>query len=68
MAENVNLASVEIAKKFKKHRIHKGLTQGQLAIKTGIVRSSIADYENNRCKPSLKRYFILCQALDMNVI
>jgi transcriptional regulator with XRE-family HTH domain len=57
-----------LAEKIKNCRLDKGLTQGQLAIKTGINRSSIANYENDRCDPSVKNFLIICKALDINEI
>ncbi|MGN6341030.1 MAG: helix-turn-helix domain-containing protein [Ginsengibacter sp.] len=51
--------------KLKGHRLDKGLTQAELAIKTGIERATIANYETGRSEPSLKKFLKICQALDI---
>ena len=61
-----NIATVEnFADKLKKQLSDKNLTQGQLSIKTGINRATIANYATGRSQPSLKKFLIICQALDI---
>jgi DNA-binding XRE family transcriptional regulator len=61
-----NIAIVEnFSDKLKKQLIEKNLTQGQLSIKTGIKRATIANYVTGRSEPPLKKFYIICQALDI---
>lgn len=57
-----------IGEKLKGRRIDKGLTQAELAIKTGINRATIANYESDRSDPSYRKFLIICKALDINKI
>lgn len=66
MSEITNIATMEkFSNKLKKSLNEKGLTQGQLSNKTGIKRSTIANYVNDRSNPSLKRFLIICKVLDI---
>jgi transcriptional regulator with XRE-family HTH domain len=61
-----NIAEVEnFADKLKKQLVEKKLTQGQLSIKTGIKRATIANYCTGRSEPPLKKFFVICQVLEI---
>ena len=49
------------------HRNRRGLTQRELAKKTGLAQGTIAKYELGLVKPSLDALFRLAVALDVDV-
>lgn len=54
-----------LAKNIKSHRNKLGLTQEELARKSGIHRSHLANIERQAVSPSLKTIEALAQALDV---
>ena len=44
----------------------RGLTQGELAIKSGIHRNIIGDYERDETIPTITRVEWLCKALNVS--
>ena len=45
-------AAMSLGDKIRKHRTEKGLTQAELADKTGIYQKNVSDYEKNLVMPS----------------
>jgi len=60
--ENYNFAN-----KLKERLKEREMSQQQLANKTGINRATIANYVNDRSNPSLKKFFKICQALQIEL-
>lgn len=61
-----HIATVEnFSDKLKKRLSEKQWTQGQLSIKTGIKRATIANYASGRVEPPLKKFLIICQVLEI---
>lgn len=56
----------EIGKQIKKRRIELNVKINQLAEKCDVSCDSIRGYERGRKKPSLKTYFLICEALEMS--
>lgn len=56
---------MNIGKKIKKYRKEKGLTQLDLATKSNMSRSYLADVENNRYNPSVDTIKSIANALDV---
>lgn len=61
------LEDYNFANKLKEKLKEREMSQQQLANKTGINRATIADYVNARCDPSLKKYLIICNALQIEM-
>jgi len=55
------------AKKLKDRLRDKDMSQQQLANKTGINRATIANYVSDRSDPPLKKYFIICRELQIEI-
>lgn len=55
------------AKKLRERLEEREMSQQQLANKTGINRATIADYVNERCDPPLKKFLIICKALQIEM-
>lgn len=53
--------------RFKEIRLEKGLKQIELARITGLSKSSISLYENNKSRPSMNNAFKIAQALSATV-
>lgn len=51
--------------KLKKLRIRKGMTQKDLSAATGLARTSISNYENNRQTPKCAAMNALAAELDV---
>ena len=45
----------------------KGLSQNQLAKQLGITQTFLSEIERGRKNPSLEQFFILCEALDIQL-
>lgn len=58
---------MDIGKKIKKYRKEKGLTQLDLATKSNMSRSYLADVENNRYNPSVETIKSIASALDVPI-
>ncbi|MEG3038579.1 MAG: helix-turn-helix transcriptional regulator, partial [Clostridia bacterium] len=58
---------MSIGKKIKEQRKLKGLTQKELAEKTGISLSAIEKYERGRLNPSLGKVKEIAEALDVTI-
>ena len=56
-----------LAETVKKHRKAKGLTQAELAEKTGINRSMIGQLEKQAFKPSIEQLEALAQVLEFEI-
>lgn len=77
MFENDNLSSLMSVRqrdlqyrsgpKIKKFRKAMGLTQEQLAIRVGVTRSSVANWEACLRAPSIEHYCILAKELKVNI-
>lgn len=52
---------------IRKYRIKKGLTQGELAKKTGIFRDNISRYENHYANMRSETMFKICDILDIPI-
>lgn len=52
---------------LKRHREMKGLSQNQLAKQLGITQTFLSEIERGRKNPSLEQFFILCEALDIQL-
>ena len=52
---------------LKRHREMKGLSQNQLAKQLGITQTFLSEIERGRKNPSLEHFFILCEALDIQL-
>ena len=52
---------------IKKYRLKKGLTQDELAKKTGIFRDNISRYENHYANMRSETCFRFCECLDIPV-
>ena len=57
---------IDMGNKIKDLRLKKDLTQKQLAIKIGINKSGISQYEKNLRLPSLEVLKKLCYAFDVS--
>lgn len=62
-----HLENYNFANKLKERLKERDMSQQQLANKTGINRATIANYVNSRCNPSLKKFFKICQALQIEL-
>lgn len=52
---------------IKNARLQKGLSQENLAIKLGVSRQAISNWETNKCIPDVSIIPNLCKILDMNI-
>lgn len=52
---------------IKNARLQKGLSQEDLAIKLGVSRQAISNWETNKCIPDVSIIPNLCKILDMNI-
>ena len=52
---------------LKRERIKKGLSQAELAEKSGVVLYTISNYERGLTKPRIDKVKKLCEALDVEV-
>ena len=52
---------------LKKERIKKGLSQAELAEKSGVVLYTISNYERGQTKPRIDKVKKLCAALDVEI-
>lgn len=55
---------MNIGDTLKERRLHKGLTQSQLAVESGITLRTIQRIENNALHPSLDSINALCRVLE----
>jgi len=53
------------AAELKRRRKEKGMSQTQLAIKTGIARHNLAAYEENRAQPPMDKFLKICEAFGI---
>ena len=54
-----------ICKNIKKYRIAKGLTQEALSELCGISTDYLSEIERNKKTPSLKRFILIAQKLEI---
>jgi len=54
-----------IGEQIKRHRTEAGLTQAQLAARSGVLRTSIANVETTRQKVPLDLLYRLCISLEI---
>jgi transcriptional regulator with XRE-family HTH domain len=50
---------------LRKHRIRRGLTQGQLADRAGVAQGALSQWENDKRDLSLRNAVLLTSALDI---
>ena len=56
----------KFGEKLKELRIEHGLTQKQTAMRVGLTRNAIANYEANIREPSLQTLKELCELFDVS--
>lgn len=67
MGESIKNMSINFAKALKSARSTKGFSQQKLAELTGIARTNLSAYENNKILPGLETVIKMSEALEMNV-
>ena len=58
---------MELSERLKQIRVHKGLSQKELALTVGIDRAQYSRFENSKTDPSLPTIRKLAQALGVRV-
>jgi transcriptional regulator with XRE-family HTH domain len=56
--------AVELGAFIRRHRLARGMTQGELGAMVGTRRQEICDYEKGHATPIACRWVMLCAALD----
>ena len=55
----------QLRKNIKKYRLEKGLTQEKLSELTGISTDYLSEIERGKRTPSIKRFVLIAEALDI---
>ena len=65
--EGPGLSTMKIGVTIRGHRLQKGLSQGDIEKKTGLLRCYLSRVENGHTVPSLDTLSKIAQALDMPI-
>jgi len=63
--QTLNESRTLIAGFLKQRRLELGLTQEEIAIRTGLARKTINAMENGRFWIGMKQYILICEALHL---
>lgn len=68
MKINEKILYIELGKRLKRLRLEAKMTQGQLADRVGVLRTSITNMESGKQKPPLSTLYSLCLELGVEIV